>query len=154
MLSPKQKLELIADLLEYPEAERDLTGAPESLRNCANYIFELETKIQAQNETLNGVRMLLGIPSGKSLLFYVQKLVEEVQNSTPKLTISKTNTNIPLERNEIKRRLDKLEIGHKSKDSTKVLFKRLIRTLKDRGIIDDLLIKEEPPVSKKSLDIF
>lgn len=153
MLNPRQKLELIADLLEYPEAERDLAGAPESIRKCSNYIFELETKVQAQNETLNGVRMLLDIPPGKSLLQSVQRLVENLDNTQPKTTVLKSNK-FPIERDEIKRRLDNLNIEHKGKDSTKVLFNRLVRTLKDNGIIDDLLLKVNLPPSQKSINSF
>ena len=122
--------------------------------NKTHQLYIGETKIQAQNETLNGVRMLLGIPAGKSLLFHVQKLVERAQNLSPSPAAVKASSDIPLERDEIKRRLDKLEIGHKTKDSTKVLFNRLLRTLRERGIIDDLLIREEPPISRKSFDNF
>jgi len=150
MLNPRKKLELIADLLEYPEAERDLTGAPNTLRKCANHIFELETQVQAQNETLNGVRMLLDIPPGKSLLQAVQRLVERIEDPQPKAAPQQTQ-DFPIKRTEIKRRLDNLEIEHKSKDSTKVLFNRLVRTLKDKGIIDDLVMRSNPPPSQKSI---
>jgi len=153
MLTHRQKLELIADLLEYPESERDLAGAPESIRNCANYIFELETKIQAQNETLNGVRMLLDIPLGKSLLQAIQRFSEGLYEDSPRLTITEANA-LPLERNEIKLRLDELEIPHKGKDSTKSLFKRLVRTLKDKDIIDNLISKVSLPPSQKPLNSF
>ncbi|HEY0088908.1 MAG TPA: hypothetical protein VGB37_08695 [Candidatus Lokiarchaeia archaeon] len=109
-----QKLAIEIEFNDYSS----LYKSPEILREASNQLFEAQAKLLAQEEVLNGVRFLLGITSKESLVQAISRLLECNKEV------------VPLSRKEIKEELHKMNVQINDRDSTKYLYRKLLKNLK------------------------